>query len=128
MVRKTSDISNFYYSYSRNALSIRSSPILESIDHALKIDLHTLYRVNNPHEKTFPAPQGVHRCGGLEMEVDSPPAARREARREPPDSPQGPTHTAIKEVEGFLKGRGLLERIGNAWGHVKTAALKGVEP
>jgi hypothetical protein len=64
------------------------------------------------------------------MEVDSPPAARREARREvqPLDSPQGPTHTAIKEVEGFLKGRGLLERIGNAWGRVKMAALKGVEP
>jgi hypothetical protein len=31
-------------------------------------------------------------------------------------------------VEGFLKGRGLLERIGNAWGRVKIAALKGVEP
>jgi hypothetical protein len=31
-------------------------------------------------------------------------------------------------VEGFLKGRGLLERIGNAWGRVKMAALKGVEP
>ena len=64
------------------------------------------------------------------MEVDSPPVARREARRDvgPPDSPQGPTHTAIKEVEGFLKGRGLLERIGNAWGRVKMAALKGVEP
>ena len=104
--------------------------LFAAIDHALKIDLHTLYRVNNPHEKTFLAPQGVHRCGGLEMEVDSPPAARREARRDvgPPDSPQGPTHTAIKEVEGFLKGRGLLERIGNAWGHVKMAALKGVEP
>jgi hypothetical protein len=92
--------------------------------------LHTLYRVNNPHEKTFLAPRGVHRRGRLEMEVDSPPAARREARREagPPDSPQGPTHTAIKEVEGFLKGRRPLERIGNAWGHVKMAALKGVEP
>ena len=60
------------------------------------------------------------------MEVDSPPVARREVG--PPDSPQGPTHTAIKEVEGFLKGRGLLERIGNAWGRVKIAALKGVEP
>src|ERR1700716_2980747 len=104
--------------------------ISETIDHALKIDLHTLYRVNNPHEKTFPAPQGVHRHGGLEMEVDSPPVARREARRKagPPDSPQGPMHTAIQEVEGFLKGRGLLERIGNAWGHVKKAALEGVEP
>jgi hypothetical protein len=34
----------------------------------------------------------------------------------------------IKEVEGFLKGRGLLERIGNVWRRVKTAALKGVEP
>jgi hypothetical protein len=91
-----------------------------------KIDLHTLYRVNNPHEKTFPAPQGVHRRGGLEMEVDSPPAASREVG--PPDSPQGQTHTAIQEVEGFLKGRGLLERIGNAWGRVKKAALEGVEP
>ena len=81
----------------------------------MKIDLHTLYRVNNPYEKTFLAPQGVHRYGGLEMEVDSPPVARREARRDvgPPDSPQGPTHSTIKEVEGFLKGRGLLEYIGN---------------
>ena len=64
------------------------------------------------------------------MEVDSPPAARRKARCDagPPDSHHRPTHTAIKEVEGFLKGRGLLERIGNAWGRVKMAALKGVEP
>src|ERR1700730_7849639 len=60
------------------------------------------------------------------MEVDSPPVARRDIG--PPDSPQGPTHTTIKEVEGFLKGRGLLECIGNAWGRVKIAALKGVEP
>ena len=81
----------------------------------MKIDLHTLYRVNNPHEKTFLAPQGMHRYGVLEMEVDSPPVARRKARRDigPLDCPQGPTHTAIKEVEGFLKGRGLLECIGN---------------
>ena len=72
----------------------------------------------------------MHRHGGLEMEVDSPPVARRKARRDvgPLDSPQGPTHTAIKEVEGFLKGRGLLEHIGNAWGHMKIVALKGVEP
>ena len=104
--------------------------ISESIDHALKIDLHTLYRVNNPHEKTFLALQGVHRHGGLEMEVDSPLVMCRKVRRDigPLDSPQGPTHTAIEEVEGFLKGRGLLERIGNAWGHVKIVALKGVEP
>jgi hypothetical protein len=87
---------------------------------------YTIYRVNNPHQKSLPAPQGVHRHDGLEMEVDSPPAARREA--EPPDSPQGPIHSAIQEVEGLLKGRGLLERIGNAWGRVKKAALKGVEP
>jgi hypothetical protein len=72
----------------------------------------------------------MHRHSGLEMEVDSPLVARRKARRDvgPLDSPQGPIHTAIKEVEGFLKGRGLLECIGNAWGHVKMAALKGVEP
>ena len=64
------------------------------------------------------------------MEVDSPLIAYCKARRNigPLDSPQGPTHTAIKEVEGFLKGRGLLERIGNTWGHVKMAALKGIEP
>jgi hypothetical protein len=57
----------------------------------------------------------MHRYGGLEMEVDSPLVARHEARCEvgPLDSPQGLTHTAIKEVEGFLKGRGLLECIGN---------------
>ena len=72
----------------------------------------------------------MHRHGGLEMEVDSPLVAYREACRdvEPLDSPQGPTHSTIKEVEGFLKGRGLLEHIGNTWGHVKMAALKGVEP
>ena len=77
--------------------------------------MHTLYRVNNPHEKAFLAPQGVHHYSGLEMEVDSPLVACRKARHdiEPLDSPQGPTHTTIKEVEGFLKGRGLLEYIGN---------------
>jgi len=31
-------------------------------------------------------------------------------------------------MEGFLKGRGLLGQIGNAWKHVKNAALKGAEP
>ena len=64
------------------------------------------------------------------MEVDSPLVVHREVRRDvgPLDSPQGPTHSTIKEVEGFLKGRGLLERIGNAWRHVKKAALEGVEP
>ena len=31
-------------------------------------------------------------------------------------------------MEGFLKGRGLLERTENAWERVKKAALKGVEP
>ena len=89
-----------------------------------------LYRVNNPHEKTFLAPQGVHYYSGLEMEVDSPLVAHRKVRRDigPLDSPQGLTYIAIEEVEGFLKGRGLLERIGNAWGRVKIAALKGVEP
>ena len=46
-------------------------------DYTLRIDLHTIYRVDNPHEKSFPAPQGVYRRGGLEMEVDSPPATRR---------------------------------------------------
>ena len=63
--------------------------MLRSIDHALKIDLYILYRVNNPHEKTFPAPQGVHRHGGLEMKVDSPLVAHREVRRDigPLDSP-----------------------------------------
>ena len=72
----------------------------------------------------------MHRHGGLEMEVDSPPVVRCKARCDigPLDSPQGLTHTAIKEVEGFLKGRGLLECIGNTWGHVKMVALKGVEP
>jgi hypothetical protein len=45
-------------------------------DHALKIDLHAIYRVDNPYEKSFPAPQGMHRRGGLEMEVDSPLAMR----------------------------------------------------
>ena len=89
--------------------------ILKSIDHALKIDLYTLYRVNNPHEKTFPTPQGMHRYSGLGMEVDSPLVVRRKVHRDvgPLDSPQGPIYTAIKEVEGFLKGRGLLEYIGN---------------
>jgi hypothetical protein len=72
----------------------------------------------------------VYRYSGLEMEVDSPLVAYREARRNvrPLDSPQGPTHTTIKEVEGFLKGRGLLEHIGNMWGRMKMVALKGVEP
>ena len=89
-----------------------------------------LYRVNNSYKKTFLAPQGMHRHGGLKIEVDSPLVARRKAHCNvgPLDSPQGPTHTAIKEVESFLKGRGLLECIGNAWGHVKMVALKGVEP
>src|SRR5271165_3322877 len=64
------------------------------------------------------------------MEVDSPPATRLGARREagPSDSPHGPTHTAIQAMEGFLKGRGLLGQIENAWKHVKNAALKGAEP
>lgn len=64
------------------------------------------------------------------MEVDSPPAARSEARREagPPDSTQGPTHAAIHTVEGFLKGRGLLKLVGNAWERVKNAALEGAKP
>ena len=46
-------------------------------DYTLRIDLHAIYRVDNPHEKSFPAPQDVHRCGGLEIEVDSPLVTRR---------------------------------------------------
>ena len=46
-------------------------------DHALKIDLHAIYRVDNPYEKSFLAPQGVHRYSGLEIEVDSPLAIYR---------------------------------------------------
>jgi hypothetical protein len=72
----------------------------------------------------------MHRYGGLEMEVDSPLVVYREACRNigPLDSPQGLIHSTIKEVEGFLKGRGLLEYIRNMWGHMKMAVLKGVEP
>ena len=46
-------------------------------NYILRINLHIIYRVDNPYEKSFPAPQGVHRRGGLEMEVDSPLATRR---------------------------------------------------
>ena len=62
---------------------------MESIDHALKIDLYTLYRVNNPYEKTFLAPQGVHCYSGLEIEVDSPLVVHHKVRRKvgPLDSP-----------------------------------------
>ena len=57
----------------------------------------------------------MHCYSELEMEVDSPLVVYRKVRRDigPLDSPQGPIHTTIKEVEGFLKGRGLLEHIGN---------------
>ena len=47
--------------------------------------------------------------------MDSPLVVYRKAYCNvgPLDSPQGLIYTTIKEVEGFLKGRGLLEYIGN---------------
>jgi hypothetical protein len=75
----------------------------------------------------FPAPQGVHCRGRLEMEVDSPPATRREARHknDHPGSPQGLTNTAIQTVENVLRDYNLLEIVGSAWRRVKDAALEG---
>ena len=46
-------------------------------NHALKIDLHAIHRVDNPYEKSFLAPQGIHCYSGLEIEVDSPLAIYR---------------------------------------------------
>ena len=70
----------------------------------MKIDLHEIHRVDNPYEKSFPAPQGVHRRGGLEMEVDSPLATRRttEGSGSKLQEMKQTTTKAIQEIETLL--------------------------
>jgi hypothetical protein len=80
---------------------------------ALKIDLYTLYRVNNPQKKSFLALQGVHRCGGMEMEVESPQVLchTTDESRSELQGLQKTTTKAIREVETLLQGAGLLIKV-----------------
>ena len=79
----------------------------------MKIDLHAIYRIDNPYKKSFLAPQGIHYYSGLEMEVDSPPATRRatEGSGSKLQEPQKITTKAIQEVETLLQGVRLLIKV-----------------